>query len=256
MLNYYAERELGVKGKEVSFDWEKSAYIIDGVVYKVDEFKPMIVRNDVNDYVKENYLLNRRGQVFNKKKPNKPLSLKAKGNYIVCNLGNRKSYNVHISMAITFLGEEEGKEVNHLDLCKDNNELFNLEWCTRRENIIHYLKATGKKIEYAELVGKTYNSTDGKFTVIDFNEEIYSVLIEFNNTGNQKWITQSVLERNSRPKDNYYIITEPNGTEHMTRTITGFKEVVHPSRFSDMLTGKRDSYKGWTIKRQNNVKIK
>lgn len=41
---------------------------------------------------------------------------------------------VHRLVAITFLGESENKEVDHLDGDKANNKLENLEWVTSKEN--------------------------------------------------------------------------------------------------------------------------
>lgn len=61
-------------------------------------------------------------------------------NYMLCKLTkNRKtkSFRVHRIVAFEFLPIIENKlEVNHL-FSKTNNNLSNLEWCTRIENMIH-----------------------------------------------------------------------------------------------------------------------
>lgn len=41
---------------------------------------------------------------------------------------------VHRLVAITFIGEPKGKEVDHIDGDKANNRLENLEWVTAKEN--------------------------------------------------------------------------------------------------------------------------
>ena len=45
---------------------------------------------------------------------------------------------VHRLVADTFIPKQEGyNEVNHIDGNKLNNRADNLEWCTRRENVLH-----------------------------------------------------------------------------------------------------------------------
>lgn len=53
-------------------------------------------------------------------------------------LGNRKDFNIHRLIALSFIPNLENKpHVNHLDGNKANNNVSNLEWCTQSENIIH-----------------------------------------------------------------------------------------------------------------------
>lgn len=50
--------------------------------------------------------------------------------------GKEKKYRVHRLVAIAFLPNPNNyKEVNHKDECKSNNNMNNLEWCTREYNI-------------------------------------------------------------------------------------------------------------------------
>ena len=49
----------------------------------------------------------------------------------------RKTYRVNRLVISAFIGIEEGKDVNHIDGDKLNNQLSNLEWCTRSENMHH-----------------------------------------------------------------------------------------------------------------------
>jgi hypothetical protein len=60
----------------------------------------------------------------------------------ICADGKREAVNVHRLIAITFLGAPDGtKDVNHKDANKKNNRPDNLEWCTRKENMSHAVKA-------------------------------------------------------------------------------------------------------------------
>ena len=53
----------------------------------------------------------------------------------------RKSFQVHQLVARTFIPNIKGyKEVNHKNLDKTDNCVTNLEWTTRRENVLHYWK--------------------------------------------------------------------------------------------------------------------
>ena len=52
--------------------------------------------------------------------------------------GKHKTYLTYRLVALTFLGKpKEGMTVNHKDGNRLNNNIDNLEWCTRKENIQH-----------------------------------------------------------------------------------------------------------------------
>lgn len=56
----------------------------------------------------------------------------------LCKDGEKKSFQVHRLVAETFLKKDECRDqVNHMDGCKANNNLSNLEWMTQGENIKH-----------------------------------------------------------------------------------------------------------------------
>lgn len=51
---------------------------------------------------------------------------------------NGKNVDVHRVIAKVFVPNPKGLEqVNHIDGCKTNNDVRNLEWCTRSENLKH-----------------------------------------------------------------------------------------------------------------------
>lgn len=57
--------------------------------------------------------------------------------YVVVNIVG-KPYYVHRLIAIAFIPNPEHlPEINHIDCNKTNNELSNLEWCTRQQNAKH-----------------------------------------------------------------------------------------------------------------------
>ena len=69
----------------------------------------------------------------------KPCVYKSGYLYVVlCTGGKRKNHLVHRLVAQAFIPNPGNKlEVNHIDGCKTNNHVSNLEWVTRKENVTH-----------------------------------------------------------------------------------------------------------------------
>lgn len=86
-----------------------------------------------------NYEVSNLGNVRKKgsKKILKP-QLNREGGYYRVTLTDGKREYVHRLVADTFFdGDHTGLDVNHIDGDHSNNNLPNLEWCTRKENTHH-----------------------------------------------------------------------------------------------------------------------
>lgn len=95
----------------------------------------------------ENYEVNTCGDIRSKPRTGtkggiiKPFFGKKNGDYLKVHIyNNGKQYQpfVHRIVAETFLPKIKGKtEVNHINGIKIDNEISNLEWVSRSENMIH-----------------------------------------------------------------------------------------------------------------------
>lgn len=90
-----------------------------------------------------NYLIYDDGRVYNKKKQ-KFLKAYQCGDYLglrLCDGGKKQKFQIHRLVALHYIPNPENKsEVNHIDGDKFNNDITNLEWMTRKENMNAFRK--------------------------------------------------------------------------------------------------------------------
>lgn len=102
-------------------------------------YKPIIIDN-----MHTNYIIDENGIIINIKTNKVRKISKIDSNHRYCRVslvinGKSKSFALHRLLMMTFCPIEnmENLEVNHIDGNRENNNLSNLEWCTRSENMIH-----------------------------------------------------------------------------------------------------------------------
>lgn len=121
--------------------------------------------------------------------------------------GRRTYRRVHRLVALTFLPNPNNlPQINHKNLIKSDNSLGNLEWCTHKENIQHFLKngimshnQRGQNNNYSKLKNKDVaqiwklKGIKPQRELADmFNTTIASVgLIHRQRTW--KWLTDTIL---------------------------------------------------------------
>lgn len=122
--------------------------------------------------VKEgSFIVYENGDIYNAKTNNKLKAVDNGVGYLRVGLyaGNNKHklYYVHRLLAMAFIDNPDNKQfINHIDGNTKNNELNNLEWCTKSENGLHAFKLGLNKPNpcYGEKNGNTYitNETASK----------------------------------------------------------------------------------------------
>lgn len=104
-------------------------------------------------YLPDGYLINSLGEIKNIKGKIIKSSMSNSGYWFVNIKG--KGYFVHRAICFAFIEKIEGKDfVNHKDGNKLNNELSNLEWCTKSYNLKHAYDNGLKKYRPLHYKGK------------------------------------------------------------------------------------------------------
>lgn len=89
--------------------------------------------------------------------------------YPTISLGKRDRVSIHRLVAVAFLPKPEGRDfVNHKDSTRTNNNVENLEWCTKSENTIHGIKYGNVKQGFKK---KHRNSVGSKNTMSKLKED-------------------------------------------------------------------------------------
>ncbi len=68
-------------------------------------------------------------------------------------------FTIHKLVSLAFLGESNGLDINHKDGNKKNNELSNLELCTRSENMYHAYRHSLMKMKISREIKEEIRNT-------------------------------------------------------------------------------------------------
>jgi hypothetical protein len=144
----------------------------------------MEIWREVEDF-KGSYQVSSYGRVISiKKGKEKVLKIPvSKHGYCFINLINgkqRKFYRINRLVALTFIPNPENKTiVNHIDRCKTNNNVSNLEWVTSSENTLHWIKDYPEGVRkqrrpsiYLSTINTIKENLNSDASVEDFYQEI------------------------------------------------------------------------------------
>lgn len=152
--SYVSSCCIGKKKSYNGYMWEN-----ESTIKNTDDFSEV---KSYDGLKYSNYKINQKGQIINKH--NTLLNYSVKNGYysleLVSDEGKNKFILVHRLVASTFINNPDNHNVvNHKDENKLNNNVENLEWCTKKHNSAHSL---GKKINQIDKetnkIIKTFNS--------------------------------------------------------------------------------------------------
>ena len=131
----------------------------------LNQFQDKEIWKEIQGY-ENRYAVSNRGRVMNLMS-GKVLKNRINGhgyeNVLLCKNGKHKNYKVHRLVAQAFIPNKLNlPEVNHIDECKTNNNVNNLEWVTASQNQRHSAHQQSCKINQLSLDGelvKTWESS-------------------------------------------------------------------------------------------------
>jgi hypothetical protein len=124
-------------------DFNKNIIRIDGNI------RPLYFRriHDVIEEIKPHYYIDKNGLIWSEHSGKLLSSRIHKTGYVTISLlcynkENTVSYRLHrlIKLLFDYRADHANLEINHKDGFKNNNNYYNLEWVTSRENIRHAIK--------------------------------------------------------------------------------------------------------------------
>lgn len=124
-----------------------------------------------------NYMVSNTGQVKNKNTERILKPTKGKDGYLRVDLrigDKRKNATVHRVLMESFFGATD-LDVNHKDGNKSNNNINNLEFCTRRENLIHALDNDLRKPRKKNII-IAFNEDKEEVMRFEGYEEVFTFL--------------------------------------------------------------------------------
>lgn len=123
----------GVRGRKTAggYIWKYTSYI--------PTTQPLPEGKIMTEY--PNYIITNDGRVYNSQRNKYLVSVKNAGGYMFVSLSDgqaRKSLCVHRLVSLLFIENPNNYlEVNHIDFDKTNNNVDNLEWISRSDNMKH-----------------------------------------------------------------------------------------------------------------------
>ena len=140
-----AEKETGVFNGAISrvCRGTRNRKIAGGYIWKYTSYipttQPVPEGKTMTGY--PNYIITNDGKVYNSQRSQYLVPAKSEGGYMSLSIsdGNeRKSFSLHRLVALLFINNPNNYlEVNHIDFDKANNNVGNLEWISRSDNMKH-----------------------------------------------------------------------------------------------------------------------